>query len=221
MCFHFLKGVLQSYEALNDMKAGNDLDVLLVVSVLFSMNSIAIVLLLFVHGKLASQSSKCYKLCLYLGHVAEVGFRTLSLALLGFAVHRYSFIVAAACLGIRFALYRSKGLTSKNMHISMVFASVLIDSVWMDSGCLCYASALTAIEGAFFAFGSYYLEAGFWSQHGTLLLWLMGIMMSMKTASQLFSAALVARGRVDKVVKGEVDGDRAGLAEVMFGAIVI
>jgi hypothetical protein len=49
----------------------------------------------------------------------------------------------------------------------------------------------------------------------------MGIMMSMKTASQLFSAALVARGRVDKVVKGEVDGDRAGLAEVMFGAIVI
>jgi hypothetical protein len=141
------------------------------------------------------------------------------LALLGFAVHRYSFIVAAGCLGIRFALYRSKGLASKNMHISMVFASVLIDSVWMDSGCLCYASALTAIEGAFFAFGSYYVEAGFWSQHGTLLLWLMGSMISMKTASQLLSMHLVEKVHVEKVVKGEVDEDRGGLAEAVFRAI--
>jgi hypothetical protein len=122
-----------------------------VVSVPFSMDSIAIVLLLFVHGELTSQSPIRYKLCLYLGHVAGVGFRTLCLTLLGFAIPRCSFIAAAACLGIRFALCHAKGLTSKSIHISMVFASVLIDSVWTGRRCLCYvSSALTAVEGTFF-----------------------------------------------------------------------
>jgi hypothetical protein len=217
-----VKGVLQSYEALNDIKAGNELDVILVVSVLFSMNSIAIVLLLFVHGKLDSQSSIGYKLCLYLGHVAEVGFRTLSLALLGFAIHRYSFVAVAACLGIRFALYSGKGLTSKNMHISMVFASVLIDSVWTDRMCLCYASALTAIEGALFALGTYYLEADFWNQHGTLLLCLMCSTLLIKTASQLLCAALTTKtSHKDKVVKGKADQDEAGLAIAVLGVVSV
>jgi hypothetical protein len=103
------------------------------------------------------------------------------------------------------------------MHISMVFASVLIDSVWTDRICLCYASALTAVEGALFALGSYYLEADFWNQHGTLLLCLMGSTLFIKTASQLLCAALTTTSH--KAVKGEADKDEAGLATAVLGLV--
>jgi hypothetical protein len=85
---------------------------------------------------------------------------------------------------------------------------------------LCYASALTAVEGALFALGPYYLEADFWNQHGTLLLCLMGSTLFIKTASQLLCAALTTKtSRADKVVEGEADKDEAGLATAVFALI--
>jgi hypothetical protein len=77
-----------------------------------------------------------------------LGFRTLSFALLGFAMHAYSFPLAMVCLAVRAGLYRfmNTGVNS-NMHMSMVVASVLIDSVWADPPRFHAASALTFVEG--------------------------------------------------------------------------
>jgi hypothetical protein len=88
------------------------------------------------------------KISLYLYHVTALGFRTLSFALLGFAMHAYSFPLALVCLAVRAGLYRfvNTGANS-NMHMSMVVASVLIDSVWADPLRFRAASALTFVEG--------------------------------------------------------------------------
>ena len=141
-----IEGILQSYEALNQFKAGKELELTLVVSVLLSLNSIAWVLLLFQTGHMLLNFRT--KVFLYFYHVAALGFRTLSFALLGFAMHAYSFPLAMVCLAVRAGLYyfMNTGANS-NMHMSMVVASVLIDSVWADPPRFRAASVLTFVEG--------------------------------------------------------------------------
>jgi hypothetical protein len=173
------EGILQTYDALNVLAETGTIDQSLLISVFFSLYSMANVLLLFIDGwqdggdasltdeeraeighKPFCKMKKVKKLRVWLYHVTEVGFRILSFAMLGFALNSLSFLVALFSLAIRFLLYwycvpDEDSKTRNTMSKSMVVASVLVDSVWDSKKCLAAASTCTAIEGAAFAFVAY------------------------------------------------------------------
>jgi hypothetical protein len=172
------EGILQMYDALNVLAVTGKIKHSLVISAIFSLHSMASVLLLFIDGWKEAEGRErgeeraqightpfcklkmVKRMRLRLYHIAEVGFRILSFAMLGFALNSLSFLVALGSLAIRFLVYyvhitywssKKKSTMSK----SMVVASTFVDSVWDTRNCLTTASICTAIEGAAFAFVAY------------------------------------------------------------------
>ena len=121
------------------------LDPFLVTSIASSINSMALVLRMFLQSEALQNCTGKVKMGLYLYHLAEVSFRVLVLALLGFMLGRYSFVAAAGCFVVRAVLRLLLGKT--DMPVSLLVVSVVVDSAWSSLWEFRAASLFTALEG--------------------------------------------------------------------------
>ena len=98
---------MQSYKVLKDYRLKNIApDTFLVVSIIFSFNSVASVLMLFLESKSTDKHrSLVIQLCLYMYHVVEVALRTACLAFLAFEFQEYTPVLVVCSLLLRLLIW--------------------------------------------------------------------------------------------------------------------
>ena len=145
--FYSSQGCLQSYWVSRNYEIHGEMpSVLLVGSIVSSINAMALVLVLFFQGKShiegATDNSRV-KICIYLYHFAEVALRTCFFALIGITLEAGTLLVLPVIVLLRFWIRKSTG---DQAPTSMVFTSIFIDSAFTGVHAFRLASAITLAE---------------------------------------------------------------------------
>ena len=145
-----IEGLLQSYKVLRDLQQRDQYpSVLLVLSIVASWNSIALVLNMFLDAQLMEnlQARKWQRyLWLYAFHFFEIASRTVSLACLATVHETYFFVSLAGALLLRLTLRCIDA--DENTSVGLAVASLFIDSVWNSKSTFRRASLLTVVESS-------------------------------------------------------------------------
>ena len=151
------EGILQIFKAVKDYHNGEAVDTFLLVSIFSSVNTVALVLLMYLEqGVVPKQSQLCERVVrkcgLHLYHTSEILLRIFTLALLGFGLGRLSFVVGILCLFVRAVVL--VGFQRHGGHgdwsLGLVLTVFFVDSVCNDRRSFRILSVMTVIESAVF-----------------------------------------------------------------------